>query len=142
MSFYIKHPSDIPIEFQVEEVDAPEAGCLSDISYGGVSFHSSVPLPAGTIIRLKIHTLHPVFDSLGKVIDCSEHGESFLVRVEFLREEDMFKARMAEQACHIDHYKNEILEREGRVLSREEAALEWIDKYAQHFPNPVAKTSR
>ena len=46
---------------------------------------------------------------------------------------DAFTARMLEQIWQIMNYQNR-LEQEGRVLSIEEAALEWIDRYAAHFP--------
>jgi hypothetical protein len=41
---------------------------------------------------------------------------------------------MVEQVCHIKQYSKEILEKEGRKLSDEEAAVEWIEKYAKDFP--------
>jgi len=41
---------------------------------------------------------------------------------------------MIEQICHIDHYRKEVLEREGRQLSSAEAAMEWVTKFAQDFP--------
>ena len=46
----------------------------------------------------------------------------------------MFRARMVEQVCHIEQYRHEILKNEGRKLSSEAAALEWIQKYAPLFP--------
>jgi hypothetical protein len=41
---------------------------------------------------------------------------------------------MVEQICHIEHYKREVAEREGRELSGQQAAKEWIAKYAASFP--------
>ena len=42
--------------------------------------------------------------------------------------------RMVEQICHIEHYRNELLQTEGREISSEVAAKEWIEKYAHTFP--------
>ena len=42
--------------------------------------------------------------------------------------------RMVEQVCHIEHWKKEIREKEGRELTGEQAAMEWIKKYAKDFP--------
>jgi hypothetical protein len=53
--------------------------------------------------------------------------------VEFIESKDAFRIRMVEQICHIEHYKNEIREKEGRLLNGREAALEWINKYAGSF---------
>lgn len=44
-----------------------------------------------------------------------------------------FKARMVEQVCQIKKY-HQTLEQQGRVLSIEEAAMEWISRYAADFP--------
>jgi hypothetical protein len=43
---------------------------------------------------------------------------------------------MVEQICHIERYRNDVAQREGRQLTAEEAALEWISRYASSFPNP------
>lgn len=51
---------------------------------------------------------------------------------------DTFTARMLEQIWQIINYQNR-LEQEGRVLSIDEAAFEWIDRYAAHFP-PLQST--
>ena len=55
--------------------------------------------------------------------------------VELLEKEEAFRTRMIEQICHIEHYKNEVYKTEGRELSGEEAALEWINKFAHTFPD-------
>ena len=41
---------------------------------------------------------------------------------------------MVEQICHIEQYKQDVFEKDGRRLSGEQAALEWIEKYATDFP--------
>ena len=36
--------------------------------------------------------------------------------------------------CHqIERYRLDVLHKEGRELSRDEAALEWIERYAESF---------
>lgn len=44
-----------------------------------------------------------------------------------------YKARMTEQACQIQQYK-EMQEMQGRHISIDEAAMEWISLYADKFP--------
>ena len=44
-----------------------------------------------------------------------------------------FQARMKAQCHQIERYRLEVLHREGRELSRDEAALEWIERYAESF---------
>ncbi len=43
--------------------------------------------------------------------------------------------RMVEQVCHIERYRADVLEREGRALTGEQAAEEWIKRYAEDFPD-------
>jgi hypothetical protein len=40
---------------------------------------------------------------------------------------------MVQQVCQIEHYKNIVYEREGRILDGNEAAAEWIQKHAADF---------
>jgi hypothetical protein len=42
--------------------------------------------------------------------------------------------RMVEQVCHIEQYKKELFEDEGRALTGEQAAMEWIKRFAEGFP--------
>jgi hypothetical protein len=57
--------------------------------------------------------------------------------VQFLDAADAFRARMVEQVCSIERYRREVRRREGRVLSGQEAAEEWIREHAARFPDPV-----
>lgn len=40
---------------------------------------------------------------------------------------------MAAQVCRIRQYRQEVFEKEGRQLSYDEAALEWIERFAERF---------
>jgi hypothetical protein len=42
--------------------------------------------------------------------------------------------RMCEQVCHIENYRNEVKAAEGRELTPEQAAVEWVSKFAARFP--------
>jgi hypothetical protein len=37
---------------------------------------------------------------------------------------------MVEQICHIEHYRRAVRESQSRTLSSQEAAIEWIECYA------------
>jgi hypothetical protein len=43
---------------------------------------------------------------------------------------------MVGQVCHIESYKKVVYQAEGRLLTAEEAAMEWIGKHASQFPDP------
>ena len=52
------------------------------------------------------------------------------------RSTDSFLERMEAQCCQIRRYQREVIRKEGRELSPDEAALEWIERYADTFtPN-------
>ena len=118
MRKYIRHPSDIPIEIDQQESGVQATESLMNVSLGGLSFHSKEPLQKGKILKVRIPFVDPPFE----------------IGVELLDKDDAYKARMVEQICHIEHYKREVLDTEGRQLTGTEAAAEWINKYAHVFP--------
>ena len=65
-------------------------------------------------------------------------GRRFIV-TQSLRDEgedqstDSFSERMEAQCCQIRRYRLEVIRKEGRQLSPDEAALEWIERYADTF---------
>lgn len=134
MRSYIRHPSDIPLEYKLQSVGAGATLNLNNVSYGGVSFNSDNAIKEGSIIELKILFVQPEFVSKCQVTWCQMEEEHFVIGAMFLEQNDVYKARMVEQICHIEHYKNEVKRCEGRVMSGEQAANEWISKFASKFP--------
>ncbi|HEB92050.1 MAG TPA: PilZ domain-containing protein [Gammaproteobacteria bacterium] len=134
MRNYIRHPSDIPIDFQPEELTEAHSDRLKNISQGGLAFQSSTSLAPGSIIRVKIPLVSPVFQAVGRVTWCHGRGDQFEIGIEFLDLGDVFRVRMVEQLCHIEHFRQQILEQEGRELTSEQAAAEWIQRFAPDFP--------
>lgn len=136
MRSFIRHPSDIPIECQVDHARVQRTRTLKDVSYGGLAFAAREPMDIGVRIRVRIPGIEPPFEISGQVAWCRRQREEFIIGVQFLDESDSYRARMVEQVCHIEHYKAEVQEKEGRQLSGEEAAVEWIMKFAKDFPPP------
>jgi len=136
MRNYIRHPSDIPIQYVEDNRADTTSHAMHDVGYGGLSFHSAKPLAEGTKLNICIDTVSPVFEAEGMVVWCRQDGDAFVIGMEFVNKEDIFLARMVEQICHIEHYKKEILVKEGRKLTSKQAASEWISKFARMFPNP------
>ena len=135
MRSYIRHPSDVPIDVRPDQghTHAPTQQ-LKNVSHGGLSFISKHPQEIGSTVTVRIPFVTPVFEATGKIRWCKPVENAFEIGFEFLDEHDEFKSRMVEQICHIEHYKNEVLLTEGRVLTGHEAAIEWIAKYASQFP--------
>lgn len=134
MRKYIRHPSDIPIVYDLGDVVADQKEYLKNISISGLCFRSRQYIEQGTTISIQIPLAQPIFSGKGVVVWCQQKSEHYEVGVQFLDEDTGFRVRMVEQVCYIEKYKREVLEKEGRRLSGEEAAVEWITKYAKDFP--------
>ena len=52
---------------------------------------------------------------------------------ESLSSQEAFRLRMLEQIRQIGKYRQAVLKETGRLLTPDEAALEWIERYAATF---------
>jgi hypothetical protein len=135
MRLYIRHPSDVPIDYQLGDRDDTKRDQLSNYSEGGLCFVAKEHIEPGSEINFAIPIMPPQFHATGVVIWCRKEGDEYQVGVKFTEEETAYAVRMVEQLCYIEHYRQSVRESEGRLLSGEEAALEWIEKFADHFPH-------
>ena len=134
MRKYIRHPSDMPLEYELGDIVAHKKEYLNDVSKGGLSFRSSRYIEVGSIIKIQIPIREPMFQADGVVVWCREKNGPYDVGVKFKEFKSEYGLRMVEQVCHIEHYKKEVFEKEGRQLTGEQAAIEWISKFAKDFP--------
>jgi PilZ domain-containing protein len=134
---FIRHPASIPV--QLEELGREISfgiNTLNNVSIGGVSCLCTKPVEEGSTVKMKVECVNPDFEITGKVVWCRAIKNRYEVGVEFVVSKDkVFLLRMVEQICHIEDYRNEVLHNEGRELSNDEAAREWIKKYADSFPD-------
>lgn len=135
MRRFIRHPVNVPIEVSAGQVCSDNCTHTSDIGLGGLAFNFDKKLQPGTMVRIKIPNIHPTFESDAKVIWCRDRPHGTDLAVEFLTADDAFKARMIEQICYIENYRHMAKSTEDRTLTFEEAATEWIGKYAADFPS-------
>jgi hypothetical protein len=136
MRRYIRHPVDIPIEVQEEALAHAYRDNMWNVSGGGLAFCSESFLDIGTLLRLRIALTEPVFEVTSRVAWCHPRENHFEVGVEFMDRNDEYRARMVEQICHIEEYRQKVWKTEGRRLTPNQAAEEWIAKYAASFPPP------
>jgi hypothetical protein len=137
MRQFIRHPSDIPIEIQCAPDGRGVPVSTRNVSYGGLAFVSDTPIGPNTVIGLRMPHLHPPFElPAARVAWCHPEGGGFAVGVEFLDAAEAFQVRMVEQVCQIEIYRRDVEQREGRQLTAEEAAQEWISRKASTFPDP------
>lgn len=131
---YVRHTVGVPLE--VERIGEPiplvEAGV--NVSHDGLAFLSTWCPQVGEVLQLRIRTVEPVFEARAQVTWCRPEDGKFLVGARFLDASDAFRSRMVQQVCAIERYRTELREQEGRELSTEEAATEWIARFAGRFP--------
>ena len=136
MREFIRHPSTVPIQINEFEGEIKHGNnTLNNISFGGVSCFCNEPVEVGSNVSIRIGCVDPDFEMTGRAVWCRPKDEAYEVGIEFLASKDkIYLLRMVEQLCHIEHYRNEVLRKEGRQMSSEQAAKEWIEKFANSFP--------
>jgi c-di-GMP-binding flagellar brake protein YcgR len=131
---FIRHTADVPIEVRTVAGRPPHTRTGVNVSVGGLSFLSEDELEIGTVVDIRIDSVQPPFEARGRVVWARREEDGCRVGVQFLDENDAFRARMVEQVCAIEQYRRQIAEKEGRDLTREAAAREWIERYGNRFP--------
>ena len=126
---------DVPMEYSLGDVVRARTEYLVDLSVGGMSFISEMKLEQGTVINISIPLFKPVFQTQAVVcwVRKNKNG-TYTIGAQFKETQNEFRARMLRQVCHIQNYRKEVLEKESRKLTGEQAAIEWIEKYAKFFP--------
>lgn len=132
MRTYIRHPTTIPFQLSPSAHDVAQVSARN-LSAGGLSFITDENVKVGTKVEFWIPLVQPEYQGTGVVVWSHEHRpRGFEVGVRFTSDDEFFRARMVEQVCCIEDYRQRIALK-GRHLNTEDAALEWIVKYAADF---------
>lgn len=131
---HTRFPVELPVAVVLGEVVASESAYLSNISAGGVLFNSMVELAPGTPILLHLPPGKPVLRTPGRVVWCTKLGFEFEIGVEFTIDDPLFRDRMLSVVRRIEDYRRQ-LHSSGRIVTGQEAMLEWIAKFGQEFFN-------
>jgi hypothetical protein len=134
MREYIRHPSAIPLEVKITDCPGHREEYLNNVGVGGLSFRSQDRLESGVRISIRIPLLGEFVQVSGQVVWCHKLRDAYEVGVAFLDMKEAYRTRMVEQICHIEQYKVRVWEQEHRQLTSEQAAAEWIKRYADTFP--------
>ena len=141
MRRYIRHPVSVPVEFRMADEPAlpgnrgDDTFTMRDISRGGVSFTSTYPIQAGSVVFVIVPAVDSYKGIRGVVAWCRGANSRYDIGVTFADEENSFRMRMIEQVCRIEHYRKIMEQRRGTPVSSDEAAREWIEKFASCFPD-------
>ena len=130
---FVAHPRDLPLEITLIEdqpfphVNEERAGFVGITSF---TYH---PFDNGRSVRITLEEIDPNFCVSGRVVSCNEEIDGYRVSIEFPSTEECYCVRMIEQLSQIEHYRRQA-KTEGRRLNYNEAAAEWIQKFAANFP--------
>ncbi|MBU1284416.1 MAG: PilZ domain-containing protein [Gammaproteobacteria bacterium] len=133
MRHFLRHPSDMPVELVVRNQACVPKQRLNNISLGGVACNSKRAFRRGTAVEMRIplfgeHACYP-----GVVAWCCKQEGQYLVGIAFVDEDTLFRARMVEQVCQIEHYRHQREQELGCSLTVEAVAQEWISQHAAEF---------
>ena len=143
---YIQHPREIPVTLlsatpqQVTAADDKQAGpadCAAESKAAeskeaGICFwtHEQPHVQDKVVLGIDLDNNH--FIGKGSVVRVQPENDGNWVCVK-IDPEDAFAIRMAEQLCQIEHYRSDNKQYLDRTMSQDEAAQEWIAKYAALF---------
>jgi len=153
MRRFVRHPAEIPIELEEHGrrsrcgtvaqagarsiarsgVQSGLSSRLQNLSAGGLCCEVDRFIAEGTAIQIRIPVVNPDYTGQGVVVWCRPQNSHYEVGIEFEQEEEAFKSRMVEQVCLIEQYRKRIRAAEGREIDGEQAAREWIARYAGEF---------
>ncbi|HEX6012462.1 MAG TPA: PilZ domain-containing protein [Geminicoccaceae bacterium] len=133
MRQFIRHPATVPIEVSAGAAQDSALREAMNVSLGGLAFQADQMMAPGGLVEVRIPLVRPPFAAWARVVWCRPGGRGFELGVAFLEAADAFRARMVEQVCHIEAYREAVHREEGRNLSGREAAAEWIAKHAADF---------
>jgi len=135
MRRFVRHPSDIPISVSVSAQSSEYCtAAMTDVSQGGMACKVNHDIAIGSLVDVDITSVSPEYHGKGKVIWCKKSQPLYEVGIHFVNTQEAYKSRMVQQVCQIEHYKKSVYKQEGRLLNSEQAATEWIAKYAESFP--------
>lgn len=127
----IDHPASQPLAYRIDSHSAAHSP-----KHHGLYLRFQAPQPPrrGSRLLLSIKAAGETHRFRSQVVEVDRTTSPSQVVVWIGRKREAFAARMVEQLCHIAHYRLLAATDEGRSLSEERAAYEWIARFAARFP--------
>jgi hypothetical protein len=132
---HIRHVTGIPIEVTMDFDDDchSEDDTITNVSLGGLSFIASDRLDIKENIEVRFPIINSNARLSARVVWCEKSRKGYEVGLEFDDPKEVERLKMVEQICQIEKFREEVGEREGRHLTSEQAAREWISHFAGEF---------
>jgi hypothetical protein len=110
---FVRHPAEIPIEYELAGTVSESTHMTKNISFGGLCFQSPVNLEKETIIELRFTSLNPDFRIKGRIAWSAQKGDHYDVGVEFLDQGDARLAKIIEEIIHIKNFQKQVFENDS-----------------------------
>lgn len=134
---YVRHPIRVPLAVRPKNA-GHFLSRAADISEGGISFDSRVPMTQGDIVEVELPVHHSRFTLAGTVASSAPlPGGGFRIGLSFVEPGTAFKIKLAEQVLRIAELQQTLSKEAGREVSSREAAQVWVEKYAETFADLV-----
>lgn len=130
---FIQHPAAVAVRLCTTSDHDSLGMDLVAHGRGGVCVPSALGYQPGTPLQVRVSVDGSELSYRGLVLWRRSRRRAFELGLAFATADAAFRARMIEQLCHIDAYRQRALAR-GRSLDFEDAAAEWIDRYSGSFP--------
>jgi hypothetical protein len=103
---------------------------LQNLSLGGIACYSDEPVPTGDRVSVEMAIGGQALQLEGVVVWCRGAAGRFELGLRF--DEDLVgsRDRAVRDLAEIERYRHEVLVREGRQLSSDAAAEEWLQSRA------------
>lgn len=131
----VRHVTSIPIEVSLEDHQNYQAAedNITNLSLGGWCFVASDRLELNEAIQMRFPVLDEETLIDGKGVWCNKTTKGYEVGLEFNDPAEVERLKMIEQIRQIENFRNNRERQDGRKLSSEQAAREWISRYAGNF---------
>jgi hypothetical protein len=98
----------------------------------GLSYLCNQPLDQGLLVQFRLPSISDQACSKLWVALCEPHQRGYLLSLRFMNDEQLYRFRMMEQLSEIYQYQQR-MRRQGRHLDLDQAANEWINRFAASF---------
>ncbi len=132
---YVRQVTGIPVEVSLDYRPDYRADddTITNISLGGLCFVASDRLDVDESIQVRVPLLNQESSLAGRVVWCEKSERGYEVGLEFDNPDEVERLKMIDQICQIEQFRQQVGQQDGRDLSSEEAAREWIRRYAGEF---------
>ncbi|MEL0621538.1 PilZ domain-containing protein [Marinomonas arenicola] len=130
---FVSHPKDLPLEITLIEDQPFPTSKREDVGFAGITCFAAQHFESGRSVRITLEEIDPNFCVTGRVVWCNNERGEYKVAIEFPIKDECYCVRMVEQLSQIEHYRRQA-KTQGRRLNYNEAAAEWIQKFAASFP--------